>query len=421
MPDPRAATAPESTTPWYREITAPCWRALTFAGLGWMFDVYDTFVLSLTIPALVAAFALTNAQAGSIGSILAGGLIVGGILMGGVADRIGRVKALYVSILVYSIFTAATAFAPSAAWVGVLRFLGGLGMGGTWTSGAALVAETWDAKHRGKGGALMQMGLPFGSILAIGVTALITNLMGGLNDGGWRVVYGLGCLPALILLPVALKTPESPVWLARAQAGDKGAPLTELLRPEVLRGIAMAFVFIFFVQYVYWGVLTWTPAYLVNVKHLAFIRGLGFVMTQQAGSLCGFLTFAALADRIGRKPTFVLYLVTGALAVGSLVTWSAEPILLVTMFATGFGIAGIFAGMGPFTAEMVANTSARGLAMGIAYNGGRLGGLIAPVLIGSLATTESGFTVGMATTIVAFLLAIVVILLCPETKGRSIR
>ena len=325
MPDPRAATAPESTTPWYREITAPCWRALTFAGLGWMFDVYDTFVLSLTIPALVAAFALTNAQAGSIGSILAGGLIVGGILMG------------------------------------------------------------------------------------------------GLNDGGWRVVYGLGCLPALILLPVALKTPESPVWLARAQAGDKGAPLTELLRPEVLRGIAMAFVFIFFVQYVYWGVLTWTPAYLVNVKHLAFIRGLGFVMTQQAGSLCGFLTFAALADRIGRKPTFVLYLVTGALAVGSLVTWSAEPILLVTMFATGFGIAGIFAGMGPFTAEMVANTSARGLAMGIAYNGGRLGGLIAPVLIGSLATTESGFTVGMATTIVAFLLAIVVILLCPETKGRSIR
>jgi MFS family permease len=407
--------------PWYREITGRCWRALTFAGLGWMFDVYDSFVLSLTIPALVAAFALTKAEAGAIGSILAGGLIVGGIIMGGVADRIGRVKALYVSILIYSVFTAATAIAPSASWVGFLRFMGGLGMGGTWTSGAALVAETWDPRHRGKGGALMQMGLPFGSILAIGVTALITNLQGPLEAGGWRTVYALGALPALILLPFALTTPESPVWLARRAAAEKPAALGELLRADTLRGIAMAFVFIFFVQYVYWGVFTWTPTFLISVKHLAFIRGLGFVLTQQAGSLCGFLTFAALADRIGRKPTFVIYLLVGAAAVGALVTWSDETILAATMFCTGFGIAGIFAGMGPFTAEMVANTAARGLAMGIAYNGGRLGGLLAPVLIGALATSENGFTVGMATTIVAFLLAIGVILLCPETKGRAIR
>jgi MFS family permease len=407
--------------PWYREISTRCWRALTFAGLGWMFDVYDSFVLSLTIPALVAAFALTKAEAGAIGSILAGGLIVGGIVMGGVADRIGRVKTLYASILIYSVFTAATAIAPSASWVGFLRFMGGLGMGGTWTAGAALVAETWDPKHRGKGGALMQMGLPFGSILAIGVTALITNLQGPLEAGGWRTIYALGALPALILLPFALTTPESPVWLARRAAAEKPGTLKELLRADTLRGIAMAFVFIFFVQYVYWGVFTWTPTYLVSVKHLAFVRGLGFVLTQQAGSLCGFLTFAALADRIGRKPTFVIYLLIGALAVGALVTWSDEVVLAATMFCTGFGIAGIFAGMGPFTAEMVANTAARGLAMGIAYNGGRLGGLLAPVLIGALATSENGFTVGMATTIVAFVLAIGVILLCPETKGRAIQ
>ena len=209
---PVGAARTVAATSWYREITPQSWRVLGFAGLGWMFDVYDSFVLSLTLPALIAVFALTNAQAGTIGSILAAGLIVGGITLGWVADRIGRVRTLYLSILVYSLFTCLTAFAPSATWVAVLRFFGGLGMGGTWTAGAALVAETWGAKHRGKGGALMQMGLPIGSMLAIGVTALVTSLMGGLNNGGWRVIYGLGCLPALILLPVALHTPESPVW-----------------------------------------------------------------------------------------------------------------------------------------------------------------------------------------------------------------
>ena len=139
---PVAITGGADATSWYREITPQSWRVLAYAGSGWVFDVYDSFVLSLTIPALVATFALSNAQAGAIGSILAAGLIVGGIAMGWVADRIGRVRTLYLSILIYSLFTCLTALAPSAAWVAVLRFMGGLGMGGTWTSGAALVAET---------------------------------------------------------------------------------------------------------------------------------------------------------------------------------------------------------------------------------------------------------------------------------------
>jgi MFS family permease len=417
---PPAAVSDKGTTAWYREITPQSWRALAFAGLGWMFDVYDTFALSLTIPALVLTFGLSRAEAGGIGSILAAGLIVGGIVMGGVADRIGRVRTLYLSILIYSVFTCLTSLAPSATWVAVLRFLGGLGMGGTWTAGAALVAEIWGSKHRGKGGALMQMGLPLGSMLAIGVTALVANLMGGLNGNGWRVVYGLGCLPALLLLPVALGTPESPVWRARVASTAKRTSVADLFRGGNAKGLLLALSFIFFAQYIYWGVITWTPTFLVSVKHLEFIRGLSFVLSQQIGSLFGFLVFAALVDRLGRRPTFIAYLVVGAIAVGVLLLESDPEILLATMFFTGFGITGIFAGMGPFTAEMVANTSARGLAMGIAYNGGRIGGLIAPVLIGALATDERGFIAGMATTIGAFILAIGVILICPETRGTEI-
>jgi MFS family permease len=414
-------TEAQTNAPWYREIDSACWRTLAFAGMGWMFDVYDTFLLSITIPALTAAFHLSSADAGAIGSILAGGLIVGGIIMGGVADRIGRVKTLYLSVLTYSVFSCLTAFAPSATYVAVFRFLAGLGMGGTWTAGAALVAETWSARHRGKGGALMQMGLPLGSILAIGVAALISNLMGGLNGNGWRVIYGLGFLPALILLPVALTTPESPVWRARATTTNQQPSVASLFKSGNLKGLLLALAFIFFAQYIYWGVITWTPSFLVNVKHLAFIKGLGFIMSQQLGSLAGFLVFAALVDHLGRRPTFVLYLLTGAISVGGMLYAENPDILLCVMFLTGFGVTGIFAGMGPFTAEMVGDTPARGLAMGIAYNGGRIGGLIAPILIGALATSASGFIAGMATTIVAFLVAAGIILICPETRGTEIR
>src|SRR4051794_39254474 len=103
-----AGSGNAATTPWHREITPQSWRGLGLAGLGWMFDVYDSFVLSLTIPALVAAFALSNAEAGAIGSILAAGLIIGGIIMGWVADRIGRVRTLYISIFVYFPFSPAS-------------------------------------------------------------------------------------------------------------------------------------------------------------------------------------------------------------------------------------------------------------------------------------------------------------------------
>jgi MFS family permease len=413
-------TAVPISEAWYREVSPAAWRALTLAGFGWMFDVYDTFLLSLTLPALVAAFALSNADAGAIGSILAGGLIVGGIFAGALADRIGRVRALMCAVAVYSLFSGLTAFAPSASWIGALRFLAGLGMGGAWTCGAALVAETWPPQHRGRGGALMQMGLPLGSMLAIGSAALIAYLAGGLQAYGWRVMYAIGFLPALVLIPLALRTPESPIWRAHEQGRAPRGRLADVLARDTLPGLGLAFLFIFFAQYIYWGVFTWTPTFLVTVKHLAFIKGLGFTMSQQIGSLAGFLVFAWLVDWLGRKPTFLIFLFIGAVSVGVFLFEYQPFALLVTMFWTGFGITGIFAGMGPFTAELVPNTPARGFAMGLAYNGGRIGGLIAPFLIGALATSAEGFVIGMGTTIAAFVLAAVVVLMCPETKGRSL-
>ena len=147
-PLPQDAAFPAKAEAWYHELSSACWRALALAGTAWAFDVFDSFLLSLTMPALVAVFSLSKADAGAIGSILAAGLVCGGIAFGWVADRIGRVRSLVICVALYSCFSGATAFAPSAGWVALLRFCAGLGMGGAWTSGAALVAETWPSKYR---------------------------------------------------------------------------------------------------------------------------------------------------------------------------------------------------------------------------------------------------------------------------------
>ena len=414
---PRSPAIGVGADPWYRELSPACWRTLRLAGAAWTFDVFDSFLLSLTLPAMVAVFALTKAEAGAIGSVLAAGLVVGGITFGWVADRIGRVRSLMLCVALYSCFSGVTAFAPSATWVALLRFCAGLGMGGAWTSGAALVAETWPARHRGKGGALMQMGLPIGSMLAIGIAAAVDSAFGGMNGLGWRVMYILGFLPVVVLFFIARGTPESPVWERRAQSQEPRGGLREVFAGGNARGLILALGFVFFCQYIYWGVFTWTPTFLISVKHLNFLHSLSFVLSQQIGSLCGFLVFAALVDRIGRRPTFLIYLLIGALSVALFVIASAQAVLYVTIFWTGFGITGLFAGMGPFTAELVPNSGSRGLTMGIAYNGGRLGGILAPYLIGALATSATGFQLGMGTNIVAFVLAAGVIWAAPETKG----
>jgi len=413
-------TTAAGALPWYREVTPAAWRVLRAAGLGWLFEVFDIYILALTTPALIAFFALSKADAGFITSVSAAGAIIGGIIFGGVADRIGRVRTLFLTVLVYSVFTGCIVFAGSLSWLATLRFLGGLGMGGAWTAGASLIAETWDPRHRGKGGALMQMGLPVGSMIAIAVVAVITNLVGGLDTGGWRWVYGVGAFPIVVLFLAARNTPESPVWLRHSGEKSGMASFGDLLRGESGRGLLIAFAFIFFVQYVYWAIFNWTPTFLIAVKHYNFIKSLGFTLSQQFGSLAGFLVFAALVDKVGRRPTFALYLLIGAAAVIALVLGASPNLLMAATFFTGFGIGGIFAGMGPFTAELIRSNQARALGMAIAYNGGRVGGLIAPMVVGLLATSDQGFQAGMLTTVAAFVLALVVLLFAPETKGTRI-
>ncbi|AQH04089.1 MFS transporter (plasmid) [Burkholderia sp. KK1] len=421
---PDAAARDEVKTNGYKDITRVEWRSLSLAGLGWTFESYDSFLLSLLLPTLALQFGLSKAQLGVFTSITAAGQIIGGILFGYVSDRLGRVRTALLCIGIYSLFSGLLAFAPNEHWFATIRFFGALGMGGTWTAGAALIAETWHASRRGKGGALMQMGLPIGAILAITVSGIVSEVNGGLAGNGWRLLFLIGALPFFILFWVARRTPESPIWLERKQtkAQPSTAKAAKAASDEKLnvRGLLTAFTFIFFLQYLYWGVFTWTPTFLITVKHLDFVHSLKFVLSLQFGAITGFLLFSAFVDRLGRRPMFMAYLLVGAGAVFGYIMSSSPLVLMVAIFLTGFSVNGIFAGAGPFLAEIIGNTASRGFFMGLAYNGGRLGGFIAPLIIGALASTSGGFVLGLSTTIVAFVAAAVVVFFAPETRGKTL-
>lgn len=409
-------------TAWYKQIPRAGWWALALAGLGWTFESYDSFMLSLTLPALSHDFSLSKTGIGALISITAAGQIIGGIVFGWVSDRLGRVRTALLCVGIYSVFSGCIAFAPSTGWLAALRFCGALGMGGTWTSGAALVAESWGPQLRGRGGAFMQMGLPIGAILAIAAAGAVGAAHGGLVNGAWRVLYLIGTLPVIILSFVARKTPESEIWLARQR--DLQMPGKERVKFSLpaggLRNALLAFAFVFFLQYVYWGVFTWTPTYLSTTKHFNFLHSLPFVFALQFGAITGFILFGSFVDRLGRKPMFVAYILVGIAAVSAYV-FGPSSLLLVAIFFSGFSVNGIFAGMGPFTAELIPDTPSRGFLMGLIYNGGRIGGFIAPSVIGVLASGPGGFAVGLGTTIAAFAFALLVLLFAPETKGRLLR
>src|SRR5262245_23389171 len=173
-------------------------RALVAASLGWMLDAFDVMLYALVLGAVRADLNLSGDVAGGLQSLTLLASAAGGIVFGVIADRYGRTRALILSVLIYSVFTAACGFATTAAQLAAFRIGLGLGMGGEWASGAALVSETWPDRDRGKALGLMQSAWAIGYGLAALVSYVVQDLLGL----GWRAVFFAGILPALYTLSV---------------------------------------------------------------------------------------------------------------------------------------------------------------------------------------------------------------------------
>ena len=400
---------------WTSAITPTQWRTLWAAHLGWALDAFDVMLYAFALGAIREEFGLTGAQAGLLASAT---LIVsagGGILFGVLADRLGRVRALVLSILTYSVFTALTATAQGMASFLLWRALVGLGLGGEWSAGTVLVAETWPAEHRGKALGIVQSGWAIGYAAAALASAAV------LPAWGWRPLFVLGIAPALLAAWVRRSVPEPPGW--RPAPARQGA-WRALLRPPLRAHVAAATAVATAVLFAYWGLFTWLPTYLAapaasGGAGLGLVRSAGFVVAVQAGALAGYLGFGFLADLVGRRPAFQIFVLGAACVVPLYALAAGHP---GTLFVLGplVGLVGhgYFSVFGAMLAELFP-TAIRGTAQGLCYNAGRAVSAAAPYSLGLLAD-RAGLGAALASTSAFFALAALLVRLLPETRARTL-
>ncbi len=404
--------------PWYRAVGPREWRVLVASTAGWTLDAMDVMLYAFALSAIRAEFGLSAAGAGALASVTLVSSAAGGIAFGMLADRFGRARMLQVAILTYSLFTGLTATAQSVTTLVVWRTLVGVGLGGEWSAGSVLVAETWPAAHRGKAIGIMQSGWAVGYILAALLAALV------LPAWGWRPLFVIGILPALLAFWVRRRVPEPDQWVPVAGAGAGMGALRRILRPPLLARTVVATSLATFLMFAYWGLFTWVPTFLAapaaeGGAGLGVVRSSGWIVPMQLGALAGYLSFGFLADRFGRRPVFIAFVLSSAVLVplyGGAARDATALLLLGPLI--GFFGHGYFSVFGAMLAELFP-TAIRGTAQGLCYNTGRAVSAAAPFTIGALADA-TGLGPALGATALCYVAAGVLILRLPETRGREL-
>ncbi len=403
---------------WLREAPPEARRALVAAASGWMLDAMDVMLYAFALTAIRAEFGLDGARAGLLASVTLVASAVGGIGAGVLSDRFGRARVLVLSILAYSLFTGLTATSRTLLELVLWRTLVGFGLGAEWSAGSVLVAETWPAAHRGKAIGLMQSGWAVGYVLAAFLAAVV------LPTWGWRPLFLLGVLPGLLAVWVRRRVAEPAIWRERGARAEAGPGLGVLLKPPLLGRAVAATSLATALLFAYWGLFTWVPSFLAAPEAqggagLGLVRSTGFVVAMQAGAFLGYTTFGFLADRLGRRPVFLAFVLGAAVAVPAFGLLARSPLALLLLAPlVGYFGHGYFSLFGALLAELFPSP-VRGAAQGFCYNAGRAVSALAPFTIGAVAD-RSGLGSALALTAAFYLAGAFLIRLLPETKGQEL-
>ena len=310
-----------------RQATSEQRRTLAAAALGWMLDSFDAMLYALVLAYVMRDLGMTKATAGLLSTLMLLASGIGGVLFGFLADRIGRKRALMLSILTYSICSFASGLSTSVLMLAVFRFILGLGMGGEWNTGATLVAETWPDELRAKAIAIVQSSWAIGYALA----ALVAGIV--LRFADWRMVFFVGVLPAAVTLWMQNRVPESGMWqehrrlaadsarVAVAQQKHEHDSFLRIFRPPYVKSTVALLLMNFFGMSAWWGLFQWIPAYLsLPVEQGG--RGFSVIGTTTLlvtlnlfGMFPGYASFGWVADHLGRRRSFLLYTFVAALLV----------------------------------------------------------------------------------------------------------
>ncbi|MGA2357150.1 MAG: MFS transporter [Terriglobales bacterium] len=404
-------------------------RTLLAAALGWMLDAFDAMLYALVLTYVMRDLGMSKATSGFLYTLtlLASG--IGGVFFGFLADRIGRKRALMLSILTYSVCSFASGLSTTVLMLAVFRFILGLGMGGEWNTGATLVAETWPTELRAKAIAIVQSSWAIGYALA----ALVAGVV--LRYANWRFVFFVGVLPAIVTLWIRNGVPESRMWEESRRAGQEertqGMPKAQgsesffaIFRAPYGKSTLALLLLNFFGLFAWWGLFTWIPPYL-SLPVAQGGRGFGIMRTTTlllvlnlCGMFPGYLSFGWVADHLGRRKSFMLYLFVAALLVPLYAMARSQLVLLILGAIVAFFGTGFFSGSGLIGSEIFP-TGLRARALGFTYNGARTLSSVAPYVIGRVGQAK-GLEWAFYLCAAAFFLAAVTATQLPETKGKTL-
>ncbi len=430
---------------WRAGLDAAHWRILAASFMGWIFDGYESFALFLVIPAMMKSL-LTPAQiaAGPIwGGIAIGGTLLGwglGGLVGGVlADYVGRKRMMLWSVFLYAVFTGFTALAIGFWSMLALRFLTGIAMGSEWSTGAALVAETWPEKARPKGCGFLQSGFGFGTFLAA-ATWLVLSAFNPLGGETWRLMFVVGALPAVFVLYIRRNVNESERWLAamreqrwnateggQAKGGARPFTLTEIFRePESRRRVLLTFLLSLATTVGWWAVANLLDRYVGQVAKAAgyadpTLWGTWASLIYTLGAIVAYVLSGFLMDAIGRR-AFLVFAYAGSLVMVPVTyLWLHTPeAILIAAFVNGFFTLGCaYSWMAVYPSELF-STSVRSTAASFIFNGTRLVAWLFPILAGAMIHALGGIPSTACSLGLIYVLGLIVPWFLPETRGKPL-
>lgn len=414
------------------------WKIMWASIIGYAMDGLDVLILSFAMAAIVNEFGLTLGEGGLIATYTLIGTVLGGYLFGIFADYFGRVHTFSLTIIIFSIFTGACAFADNVTHLNILRFLAGLGLGGEYGIGMTLVSETWPAAKRARATAGVAMGWQAGAVLAAILAAVV------LPDYGWRGLFLVGVIPALLAAWARHGIKEPPMWVkrkemkkelaARKERGEtltaeeeeqleeaKKFPLAHLFASPSKTVTTLSLTVMTSVQnFGYYGIMVWLPMILLKEHGLTTKSMSGWMIVTVIGMIAGIYVFGYLCDRLGRKVPYLIFYICAAAMVYIYVNLGTPVALLFGGAFLGFFCNGMMAGYGTLLSENY-TTDARSTAQNFIFNTGRAVGGFAPAIIGALAQSH-GFSAAFALLSCVYVAAAVnVLFFIKDTRGTVIR
>jgi benzoate transport len=391
------------------------WRALFASVVGYAMDGFDLLILGFILAAISSDLQLTNAQAGSLVTWTLIGAVAGGLIFGVLSDQLGRVKVLTWTILLFALFTGLCALAQGYWDLLIYRTIAGIGLGGEFGIGMALAAEAWPAHKRARVSSYVGIGWQLGVLVAALITPVLLPII------GWRGMFALGLLPAFVSYLIRRVTEEPELFVQRrAQPVTERLPLELLVKDAATTKVSFGIFVLCAVQnFGYYGVMIWMPTYLATSFGYTLTRSALWTSATVVGMIAGIWVFGHLADRIGRRPSFLIFQSGAAIMVYVYAQLVSPQALLIGGAVMGVFVNGMLGGYGALISECYP-TRARATAQNVLFNLGRAVGGLGPLVVGALAARYS-FGAAIALLASIYLLDIVATLLfIPELKGAEL-